>query len=199
MFGVNRNGRFLFIIFVGLSCLGQRAFAMELMTEEQKQESLEQFEQVAKDTETIKLLNSSKPQTMASASSEFGQPLDAERFAALQDNFFFKKGKFKAKITYKLDADFPTHYGSAKSFRFSDDKSVAFREQWTDIIFTHYFGDDYNKYEPELVAVTEIFSAYVLFSNREELEELLSDGRIISAWHKGTPMEPAVLARDLNF
>jgi len=196
MFGVNRNGRFLFIIFVGLSCLGQRAFAMELMTEEQKQESLEQFDQAAGNPEKTKFLALSKPQTMASASAEFGQPLDAERLAMLQDNLFFKNGKYKVQISYKLDTEFPTYYGGSKSFR--DNRSESFKKMWTGIIFAHYLGDDYKKYEPELYYLTEACSIYVLFSSREELAELLNSPRIVRVSHVGTPSEPAIQGRDTN-
>lgn len=189
--------KYLAILLTGLffATLSTQSFAeLKRMSAEQKKQTVKHLSALIQSGEATKYLEASDP-NIAHKSTELPVYLDSQGNPVdFGNNLFYKNGKFKIKLMFELDTDFPTLYGEARGFR--DNSSEAFKEQWSAIILEHYLGTDYKKYDPELFAVTSICSMYAHVSTSEELSDLLKDPRIVKAVHAGTPSTPIKYGRD---
>lgn len=194
-----QKGKFLSTLIVLVATTGvvssSIARDIPLMTSEQKQQTVRDFNELLSDGEYASQVTRSgmteaqrraapEPPTVV---DEHGNPVD------FSDNLFYKNGKYKVKLMFRLDSDFPKLYGGSEHFYEND--SETFKEQWSQIIFEHYLGQNYSNYEPELYSVAKVCSIYALVSTSEELTALLADNRIIKAVHAGTPSSPIVETR----
>jgi hypothetical protein len=155
-------------IFILVSFLLTTAQAIEPLSSEKKQSSLEKF-----------ALTSSKMVLKAKRSSSPEEYVSHGKQGVL--NKYTDGASYVIRLMYQKDVYFPTLYGGM--IHFDSDQSSEFHKKTTQEIFTHYFGDGYQELKPSLRAVTEVVAIDVRIDTSEQLEKLLEDSRIVLVEH----------------
>ncbi|WP_147250929.1 hypothetical protein [Arenicella xantha] len=185
-----------------------------VMTPAEIQESIDQFRSFENGDIVEAVFEAARQRdTLPKAESPFGQKIkpkesvnshSKEQSSNRNDNFqkyLQFRSQFKPEVAQKMggvknerylvtlafsnDGDFPKKHSSGEVFIGND--SEAYASDWKSIIFKHYLGDDYNRYQPVLGAVHEVAVIQVLVDVSKDLAKIVENQPVESISHIGGP------------
>lgn len=165
------------------------AFAMQGMSDVDKQVCVQELEAVMQSGKYSKMLDEWVEGEMVvhhGLQYSDGTPLQFRR----KRDAFFGNGKYNVRINFIKDGDFPK---KSTGHSYKEDKTLDFAEHWRREISAHYLGHDYEGYDPVINAVTSIVSIDVLVSSSAELANIIKDGRVKSVRHVGTSNDVEII------
>lgn len=95
-------------------------------------------------------------------------------------------GRYRVSIVYINDSDFPAKYSNHNFFQ--ENTTTSYANDWKNIIFTHYLGENYKTYKPELGAVHELVIIKAFVKDSTELESLVTGKPVESITHIASPI-----------
>jgi len=179
----------ILVISVMMTSLFPQAQALaeaRVLTAEEKETVVDDFRKIESNNRYVRELEATQDGSEKKVSRPGIMKPERKVDRPHKENMFFGNGKYKIRVSYALDVDFPKKYGGSTR-GFSENHTDVFAQQWSQIIFEHYLGKGYAKYQPELYSVATVCTIVVLVRTSKELEELLGDPRIVKASHVGTP------------
>ena len=102
--------------------------------------------------------------------------------------YYVKDGLYSVNIMFLNDSDFPEKYHNHEVFK--KNTAAQYARDWREIIFTHYLGNEYGKYLPELGVVHELVSIDIYVTGSKDLDNVLRGKPVYSVHHIGTPFVP---------